>query len=71
MFLEIERQPGLFRIYEDLVKRCGKRYVHQRLGRHVKEITGATSIRRDRDPQSRLPGSYTRLVWTKRPLEPI
>ena len=65
VFLKIERQPGLFRRYENLVESCEKQYVHQRLGHHVKAITGATSIRRDHSPPGRLPDSYTRLARPK------
>lgn len=63
VFLGIEREPALRRMYDNAIVDHGKKTVHQGLGRHVKQITGATSIRRERGPRSSLIDPYTRIEW--------
>ena len=63
VFLRIEREPSLRSLYNSAVVEHGKKTVHQGVGRHVKAITEAESVRIERSPRSSLIDSYTRLGW--------
>lgn len=66
VFLRIDAEPALRHMYDNALVEHGKKTVNQAIGREVKEVTDATSMRRERRPRSRLINSYTRLKWQGR-----